>query len=161
MKCLSREDVQLLVDKELDTQLEKQMLLHTEECECCGDLFRQAQKDKALLGAFFQSFDKEILNKEIPEFPFATSMKRRKMPVILRAVACVTAILGIASVVLFWQKGQSDALSASGKSSQAEQRGFPVEDLDPNQQWHRQQMNVPVMLLDANGTIIHRYESEH
>ncbi len=143
MKCLNREEIQLYIDREMPEEELQSVTSHLSECADCRILYEQAQQDIDLLDGIFASRDIIINQKEIPAFIYP---KRNSFVLMKLAVACVTVGVVVLFSISYWQSEKSKNSSIiNTASSAAPLNEFPVEDLDPNQQFQEGKMNLEMI----------------
>ncbi len=153
MKCLSREDIQLLLDAELEKEQTKLFHSHIAECEQCRNLYKEAIDNKALVAHFFSSYNVSIEQKEIPVFFYP----KRRIPLFIKIAAGLALVLTATFIPLQILKKETPASATINDSQSIRMNQFPVEELDHNQQWKQQAISITV--FSKNGEVIHQFTS--
>jgi hypothetical protein len=145
MKCLSRNEIQEFLDKEVEPSLMARMSDHIEKCETCSLLYAIAVEDKALISKLLDDDIGE--NISIPEFrPPAHSRGRN---IFYRAIPVMAAAALIVFIFLF----RFDRESVTERIPQAEILLFEFYDgKDLNKMWHEKSQII--ILQDEKGNVI-------
>ncbi len=98
MKCLSREEIQLLIDHQPEHEQSAAFRLHIAGCARCRALYSQATEENKQVAGFFKQYQALLEKKEIPEFEIP---KPKRSLYFLQVAASVAITVGITTALFF------------------------------------------------------------
>ncbi|MDR1369161.1 MAG: zf-HC2 domain-containing protein [Dysgonamonadaceae bacterium] len=148
MKCLNREEIQLYIDGEMSVEEQQSVSAHLSECADCRLLYDRVKRDIDLLNRIFESRDNVLQEKEIPVF----IRPEKKVSIFMKlAVACVTVGVIVLFSVFYRQTEKPENVTVANTTSPiTPPNEFPVEDLDPNQQFLKGKMELDMNFKKSN-----------
>jgi hypothetical protein len=147
MKCLSREEMQLFFDKEVDHALEIEIQSHLKNCEKCSSLYSEVVKDMTLINNILNIAGSAGETGIIPEFKHPVI--KRKKSISLRFIAVLAAAVFVGFIFLF----RLDKESALAKIPESEILMYDFyEGKDLNKLWHDKSQII--IIQDEKGNVI-------
>ena len=147
MKCLSREEMQLFFDKEVDPANEIEMQRHLKNCEKCSSLYSEVANDKTLINNILNIAGSASETGIIPEFKHPVI--KRKKSISLRFITVLAAASLVGFIFLF----RFNREPVTEKIPEAEMLYYEFyEGKDLNKLWHDKSQIF--ILQDEKGNVI-------
>jgi hypothetical protein len=144
MKCLSRTEIQGYLDKELETSVMEEILVHLGKCEACSKLYGQAAADKVLVGKLMGQGNNLDETKTFPEFIPPVLYKKRIN--FYRFIPYLVA----ASIIFLFRTDKTPVMQNFPEAEILMYEFFEGQDL--NRLWHEKSQII--ILQDENGNVI-------
>lgn len=149
MKCLTKEEIQCLIDNEVSDKEKNIYLNHINQCNDCKVLYNQSLQDKELLHDFFSTIKSDNFDDSIPEFVLP---KKKNNYFVLKIAAVIFFLIGIS--VLFLLNSKENISTQSVAEINKEYVDLTTN-MDQNKMWQKKQMLVEIK--DENDNVIETY----
>jgi predicted anti-sigma-YlaC factor YlaD len=154
MNCLSKIEMQLYADKELESALKAHIELHLLNCTTCNKLYESTLKDIKMVHTIISARENKYdFNSEIPTFKLTQRKESRPLHknkhMFLKIVATLILIAICGTFVI--KKNFKKTTLANIDNVSLELNNHQ----EPNKQWHENQ--IIMVITDENGEPVHTY----